>query len=148
MSTVTSKFTFNYNSLFCLETKLSPSLGSTLNQAKNIPVALPSFPIKIWAKSIKRFMNYDWTIQINLSFYGLLNDFAKKGTSSQWQRKMNIRKQIVWILYNCYCQCFLILNILHSCTSRLIKNILSYTEAEFKEFVPRLKYSWFHLKFY
>ena len=31
-------------------------------QAKNIPVVLPSSPIKIWDKSVKGFMSYD---QIN-----------------------------------------------------------------------------------
>ena len=29
------------------------------NQAKNIPVVLPSFPIEIWGKSVEWFMNYE-----------------------------------------------------------------------------------------
>ena len=31
------------------------------NQAKNISVDLPSSPIKIWGKSVKRFLSYDRT---------------------------------------------------------------------------------------
>ncbi len=31
------------------------------NQAKNIPLVLPSSPIERWGKSIQGFMRYDWT---------------------------------------------------------------------------------------
>ena len=38
------------------------------NQAKNIPVALLSSPIKIWGKSVQGFLSYDYNfIYINIA---------------------------------------------------------------------------------
>ena len=41
--------------------KVDPLNLETQNQAKNIPVVLPSSPIKIWDKSAKGFPSYDRT---------------------------------------------------------------------------------------
>jgi len=49
---------------FYRETKFLLSMSTHLesqNQAKNISLALPSFPIKIWGKSVLGFLSYDRT---------------------------------------------------------------------------------------
>ena len=41
-----------------------------VNQAKNIPVVLPCSPIKIWGKSVKRFLcYYQLNKQTNKDYY-------------------------------------------------------------------------------
>ena len=39
--------------------KVNPLNLDFSDQAKNIPVILPSFPIKTWGKSVQGFMSYD-----------------------------------------------------------------------------------------
>ena len=56
---------------FCLENPALPRYNLSFpalrgilksqNQAKNIPVVLPSSPIQIWGKSVQGFMSYDQT---------------------------------------------------------------------------------------
>ena len=41
--------------------KVFPLNLESQNQAKNIPVDLPSSPIKIWGKSVQGFLSYDRT---------------------------------------------------------------------------------------
>ena len=53
-------FAWELNFLF----KSQPILNlKSQNQTKNIPVVLPSYPIKIWGKSILEFLSYDLTNQ-------------------------------------------------------------------------------------
>ena len=43
--------------------KVDPLNLESQNQAKNIPVGLPSSPIKIWGKSVQGFRSYERTIK-------------------------------------------------------------------------------------
>jgi len=47
---------------------MNPIKLESQNQAKNIPVVLSSSPIKIWGKTVKVFMTYDWTYKQTNNF--------------------------------------------------------------------------------
>ena len=71
-------------------TKVNPPNWELCKQTKNIPVVLPSFPIKTWGKSIKGFMSYDqtykqtyWYFFIYITVY-FLGEMFRSWTLNSW----------------------------------------------------------------
>ena len=63
LSSITILLSTSLGTQLCLETMFS------LKPSKNIPVVFMSYSVKIWGKSVKGFLNYDWTYKQTDRYY-------------------------------------------------------------------------------